>query len=112
MSIDSGLNRRRFMQTAAGLALMGSVSPSFAQGAPKRGGVLRVAFPANPSILDPHIGFTGNDAESHYTQNGSLVVTISVATKESWKDADGTGRAEQTGIVLFRLVSRPSSRVR
>ena len=35
------------------------------------------------------IGFTGNDAEAHYTPNGTLVVTISVATKESWKDADG-----------------------
>jgi single-strand DNA-binding protein len=35
------------------------------------------------------IGFTGSDAEAHYTQNGTLVVTLSVATKESWKDADG-----------------------
>ncbi|MGH9628755.1 MAG: single-stranded DNA-binding protein [Bryobacteraceae bacterium] len=35
------------------------------------------------------IGFTGNDAESHYTPNGTLVTTLSVATKESWKDADG-----------------------
>ena len=35
------------------------------------------------------IGFTGNDAEAHYTPNGTLVVTISVATKESWKDPDG-----------------------
>ena len=31
------------------------------------------------------IGFTGNDAEAHYTTSGALVVTISVATKESWK---------------------------
>jgi single-strand DNA-binding protein len=35
------------------------------------------------------ITIIGNDAEAHYTQNGTLVVTISVATKESWKDADG-----------------------
>jgi single-strand DNA-binding protein len=35
------------------------------------------------------IGFTGNDAESHYTPNGTLVTTLSVATKESWKDAGG-----------------------
>ena len=27
------------------------------------------------------IGFTGNDAEAHYTPNGTLVVTLSVATK-------------------------------
>jgi single-stranded DNA-binding protein len=32
------------------------------------------------------IGFLGNDAEAHYTPNGTLVVTISVATKESWKE--------------------------
>jgi single stranded DNA-binding protein len=36
------------------------------------------------------IGFTGSDAEAHYTKNGTLVVTLSVATKESWKDADGS----------------------
>ena len=35
------------------------------------------------------IGFTGSDAEAHYTKDGTLVVTLSVATKESWKDADG-----------------------
>ena len=32
------------------------------------------------------IGFTGNDAEAHYTTNGTLVTTLSVATKELWKD--------------------------
>ena len=49
------------------------------------------------------IGFTGNDAESHYTQNGTLVVTISVATKESWKDADGNwqSRTDWHRIVSF-----------
>ena len=35
------------------------------------------------------IGFTGSNAEAHYTPNGTLVVSLSVATKESWKDADG-----------------------
>ena len=35
------------------------------------------------------IGFTGQDAEIHYTQNGTLVTTLSVATKESWKNAEG-----------------------
>jgi single-stranded DNA-binding protein len=49
------------------------------------------------------IGFTGNDAEAHYTQNGTLVVTISVATKESWKDADGNwqSRTDWHRIVSF-----------
>jgi single-strand DNA-binding protein len=49
------------------------------------------------------IGFTGNDAEAHYTPNGTLVVTISVATKESWKDADGNwqSRTDWHRIVSF-----------
>ena len=35
------------------------------------------------------IGFTGQDAELHYTQNGTPVTTLSVATKESWKNDRG-----------------------
>ena len=29
------------------------------------------------------IGFTGREADTHYTTNGTLVTTLSVATKES-----------------------------
>jgi single-strand DNA-binding protein len=49
------------------------------------------------------IGCTGTDAEAHYTQNGTLVVTLSVATKESWKDADGNwqNRTDWHRIVSF-----------
>jgi single-strand DNA-binding protein len=49
------------------------------------------------------IGFAGNDAEAHYTPNGTLVVTMSVATKESWKDADGNwqSRTDWHRIVSF-----------
>jgi single-strand DNA-binding protein len=32
------------------------------------------------------IGFTGQDAEFHYTTNGTAVTTLSVATKQSWKN--------------------------
>ncbi|MGH9632072.1 MAG: single-stranded DNA-binding protein [Bryobacteraceae bacterium] len=39
------------------------------------------------------IGFTGQDAETHYTTNGTLVTTLSVATKESWKDGNGEWRS-------------------
>ena len=35
------------------------------------------------------VGFTGNDAEAHYTPNGTLIATLSVATREAWKDVDG-----------------------
>ena len=32
------------------------------------------------------IGFTGQDADFHYTPNGTAVTTLSLATKESWKN--------------------------
>jgi single-strand DNA-binding protein len=49
------------------------------------------------------IGFTGQDAELHYTQNGVAVITLSVATKESWKNGDGQwqSRTEWHRIVAF-----------
>ena len=49
------------------------------------------------------IGFTGREAETHYTTNGTLVATLSVATKESWKDGDGAwqSRTEWHRVVLF-----------
>jgi single-strand DNA-binding protein len=49
------------------------------------------------------IGFTGQDAELHYTQNGTPVTTLSVATKESWKNDQGEwqSRTEWHRIVAF-----------
>jgi single-strand DNA-binding protein len=49
------------------------------------------------------IGFSGNDAEAHYTPAGTLVTTLSIATKESWKDADGQwqSRTEWHRVVTF-----------
>ena len=49
------------------------------------------------------IGFTGNDAETHYTTGGTLVTTLSVATKESWKNSDGEwqSRTEWHRVVAF-----------
>ena len=32
------------------------------------------------------IGFTGQDADFHYTPNGTAITTLSLATKESWKN--------------------------
>ncbi len=58
------------------------------------------------------IGFTGNDAEAHYTPNGTLVVTISVATKSPGRTPTATGRAEQTGTELFLSAGRLSTRER
>jgi single-strand DNA-binding protein len=35
------------------------------------------------------VGNLGNDPEVRYSQSGSALTTISVATSESWKDKDG-----------------------
>jgi len=32
------------------------------------------------------IGFAGQDADFHYTPKGTAVTTLSIATKESWKN--------------------------
>jgi single-strand DNA-binding protein len=49
------------------------------------------------------IGFTGGEAEVHHTQNGAVVAVVSVATKESWKDADGQwqSRTDWHRVVTF-----------
>ena len=46
------------------------------------------------------IGFTGQDAEFHFMSNGTPVTTVSVATKESWKNADGDWQSQPIGIGL------------
>ena len=49
------------------------------------------------------IGFTGSEAEIHYTQNGTVVAVVSVAAKESWKDADGEwqSRTDWHRVITF-----------
>ena len=49
------------------------------------------------------IGFTGNDAEAHFTPAGTLATTLSVATKESWKNTERQwqSRTEWHRIVTF-----------
>jgi hypothetical protein len=53
------------------------------------------------------IGFTGNEADIHYTTNGTLVVTLSVATKQSWKDAEGAwrSRTDWHRVMMFGKVA-------
>lgn len=54
------------------------------------------------------IGFTGSNAEVHYTPNGTLVATLSIATKESWKNADGEwqSRTEMASGADLRQIGR------
>ena len=42
------------------------------------------------------IGHLGNDPEIRLFQNGRRVVTLSIATSESWKDANSGERRERT----------------
>lgn len=68
------LPRRQLMAWLGGLAL-GSLStaPAWAQGAAKRGGVLRVAAWSNPSSLDPATGGSGADHSFLWTIYDTLV---------------------------------------
>lgn len=49
------------------------------------------------------IGRLGADPEVRYSQNGSAITTISVATSERWKDKDGNPqeRTEWHRVKLF-----------
>jgi single-strand DNA-binding protein len=53
------------------------------------------------------IGFTGQDADFHFSSNGTPVTTLSVATKQSWKDAvgDWQSHTEWHRIVAFGKVA-------
>lgn len=42
------------------------------------------------------VGNLGNDPETRYSQSGSAITTISVATSESWKDKETGEQKERT----------------
>jgi hypothetical protein len=49
------------------------------------------------------IGFIGQDADFHYTPNGAVVTTFSMATKESWNNDEGEwqSRTDWHRVVTF-----------
>jgi len=56
------LGRREFAALLAGAATAGALpGNAFGQGTPKKGGVLKVSAPTNPSTLDPATGGSGQD---------------------------------------------------
>lgn len=68
------LSRRDIMALAGGAVLTGVAGlPAFAQEAAKKGGILRVAAPANPSSLDPATGGAGSDHATLWTMYDTLV---------------------------------------
>jgi peptide/nickel transport system substrate-binding protein len=77
---DKAMTRKRISTTRreavalisgaiAGLALGGEAG---AQGAPKRGGILRISAPTNPSSLDPATGGAGSDHAFLFTMYDTL----------------------------------------
>jgi peptide/nickel transport system permease protein/peptide/nickel transport system substrate-binding protein len=85
------LHRRDFLASTTGLALAGSAA---AQGAPKKGGVLKVSANANPSSLDPQTGGSGSDHAFLYPIFDTLIDFEPATLKalpglaESWSNPD------------------------
>ncbi|MBS0639399.1 MAG: ABC transporter substrate-binding protein [Acetobacteraceae bacterium] len=68
------IGRRSLLAGAAGsFAASALVQGAAAQATPKRGGILRVACPYNPSTLDPMTGSSGNDHIFLYTIYDTLI---------------------------------------
>jgi len=89
--------RREVMALISG-ALAGATlgGESFAQGTPKRGGILRISAPANPSSLDPATGGAGSDHAFLFTMYDTLTEWDFETLKpkpglaESWSFSDPT----------------------
>ena len=70
------LGRRQFLGATAGLAASGLPFQAFASEeapAPKRGGILKVAAPSNPTSLDPYTGGGGLDHTHLYNIFDNLI---------------------------------------
>jgi peptide/nickel transport system permease protein/peptide/nickel transport system substrate-binding protein len=68
------LSRRDILALAGGVSLAAMTNlPAFAQAAAKKGGVLKIAAPANPSSLDPATGGAGSDHSILWTMYDTLV---------------------------------------
>ncbi len=87
--------RREFLALISGAAASQALGfRAVAQGAPKRGGVLKVAAPANPSSLDPATGGAGTDHPFLYTIFDTLIewdfasLEAKPGLAESWRYTD------------------------
>lgn len=97
-----GLDRRGFLALLGGAAAFSggiadaAPAPAPASGTPRKGGILRISAPANPSSLDPTTGGSGSDHVFLYTMFDTLVA-FDYATlqarpglAESWSYPDPT----------------------
>ena len=96
-TLASGMTRREIMALMAGAAA--GVAPggnARAEGTPKRGGVLRISAPTNPSSLDPTTGGAGSDHAFLFTMYDTLTewdfdtLKPKPGLAESWSFADPT----------------------
>jgi ABC-type transport system substrate-binding protein len=94
-ALDLMLRRRSFLGLAAGATVAPWLATSaVAQSEPKRGGVLKVSCPGNPSSLDPYTGGSGFDHGYLYTMFDSLVewdyptLKAKPGLAESWSFTD------------------------
>jgi ABC-type transport system substrate-binding protein len=69
------LSRRDLLLAALSGAALASLPTgmAYAQGAPRRGGVIKIVAPANPSSLDPATGGAGSDHSVLWTMYDTLV---------------------------------------
>ncbi len=73
-AIDARMLRRRDALGLAAAALTAATGlPAFGQAAPKKGGILKISAPANPSSLDPATGGSGQDHPFLWTIYDTLV---------------------------------------
>jgi peptide/nickel transport system permease protein/peptide/nickel transport system substrate-binding protein len=73
--MDNAFTRRDFLLASLGAAALAGLpaGASFAQAAPRRGGIVRIVAPANPSSLDPATGGAGSDHSILWTMYDTLV---------------------------------------
>src|SRR5881227_1271770 len=88
--------RREVMALISGALAVSLGGSAHAQGTPKRGGILRISAPANPSSLDPATGGAGSDHAFLFTMYDTLTEWEFETLKpkpgiaESWSFADPT----------------------
>ena len=71
--MTGALHRREMLALMGGAAAAGTFGlPAFAQDQ-KKGGILKIAAPANPSSLDPATGGAGSDHSILWTMYDTLV---------------------------------------
>ena len=81
----------------AGVSISGS---ALAQAAPKRGGILRISAPANPSSLDPATGGAGSDHAFLFTMYDTLAEWDFETLKPKPGLAEGWSFTDPTTFVL------------